>query len=75
MNISGSDFNTNSLQFYLWSVNKSEAHTEAETIFMDHKLVGECYISLNKINSELIQLVILTRDKCVKLTNVIGARR
>lgn len=54
MSISGSDFSTNSIQFYLWSVKSGESQaTTKEAIFIDHKLVGECYISLNKIYSEM----------------------
>ena len=59
MHISANEFSTNSIQFFLWSVKNAEGPARADTIFIDHKLAGECYISLSKIYSELENLVLI----------------
>ena len=49
----------NSFQFFLWSIKEKEiasihnsGNPDDTHIYIDHKLIGECYISLYKIYTD-----------------------
>ena len=63
MELNVHDMPNNSFQFFLWAIKDKEAaivtstnqnfgNIEDSHIYIDHKLVGECYMSLYKIYIE-----------------------
>ena len=69
MNINVRDLATGTFQFFLWAnkegLNKSISEDESmdystDEVYIDHKLVGECFIGMSKFFSDDNDNVIIT---------------